>query len=236
MENFYSGNVDGTGSAYVKDGKFVVNKWSIPYDEVARKKLPLFDHMPYNGWTIAHVRAASHGGNTYNNTHPLIKGSWAIAHNGLFREYAIVKALMKDHTFIGQTDSEAAAAMWERVGRAKFIESVDSGVYLFLNKNGQLDIICGSGDLEFQNTKYGVLMASELPYTYGRVQHVERGDFRMSKKGKAFIARWEKKPIYYEYKKKKSKKNSKVEYYSSYNWSEDDDDIKLPKRDDVWMY
>jgi predicted glutamine amidotransferase len=249
------GNTDGTGSVHVKDGKFVVNKWSIPFDEVVEKKLPLFDHMPYNGWTIGHVRAASHGGNTYNNTHPLVKGEWAMAHNGIFQEYAIVKALMTDHTFIGQTDSEAAAALWEKIGRAGFIQAMDSGVFLFLNKNGQLDVVGCSGDLVYQNTKWGVLMASELPHTYRRTINVDSGDFRLSKKGKAFIANFKREPSYenveyyggnekYYWSDKKVKgRKIKIVEGEDVVWSDSfDDEIEAAKAfrstkkdDDIWM-
>jgi predicted glutamine amidotransferase len=194
VKDFYIGNDDGTGSVYVKDGKFVVNKWNQSFEEVVKQKLPLFDHMPYNGWTLAHVRAASHGKNTYENTHPFVKGNFAMVHNGVFHEYAPVKAaLSATHKFKGQTDSEVAAVLWNVIGRRKFIKTMESGVYMFLKRNGRVDVVCKSGgDLVFQNTKYGTVMASELPHTYGRKQTVLEGSFKLGRNGEIIRSNWEK--------------------------------------------
>jgi len=194
VNDFYLGNDDGTGSVYVKDGKFVVNKWNFSFEDVVKKKLPLFDHMPYNGWTLAHVRAASHGGNTMNNTHPFVKGDTAMVHNGIFREYAPVKAaLASTHTFKGQTDSEVAHALYQVAGKEKFAGAVESGVFLFLNRSGRVNVIGKSGgDLVFQKTKYGVIMSSELPRTYRRMQTVMEGVFTLGKNGQIIYSNWEK--------------------------------------------
>jgi len=194
MKDFYFGNDDGTGSVYVKDDKFVVNKWNQSFEEVVKQKLPLFDHMPYAGWTLAHVRAASHGKNTYNNTHPFVKGNFAMVHNGVFHEYAPVKAaLAATHKFKGETDSEVAAVLWNVIGRRKFIKTMESGVYMFLKRNGRVDVVCKSGgDLVFQNTKYGAVMASELPRTYGRQQTVLEGNFKLGRSGEIIRSNWAK--------------------------------------------
>jgi predicted glutamine amidotransferase len=194
MANFYLGNDDGTGSVYVKDGKFIVNKWNISFEEVLKKKLPLFDHMPYNGWTLAHVRAASHGKNTINNTHPFIKGDTAMVHNGIFQEYEPVKAaLSATHTFKGQTDSEVAHALYQVAGKQKFTQAIESGVFMFLNRQGRVNVICKSGgDLVFQKTKQGVVMASELPDSYRRKQTVMEGVFTLGKNGLIIYSNWEK--------------------------------------------
>lgn len=194
VENFYPGNDDGTGSVYVKDGKFIVNKWNFSFEDVVKKKLPMFDHMPYDGWTLAHVRAASHGKNTLNNTHPFVKGQHAMVHNGVFREFAPVKAaLSATHTFRGQTDSEVAAVLYEVAGKEKFAKSIDSGVFMFLNREGRVHVVCkAGGDLVFQKTKLGIVMASELPSTYGRKQSVMEGVFTLGKNGLMIHSNWEK--------------------------------------------
>lgn len=194
VEDFYIGNDDGTGSVYVENGEFKVNKYNFSFEEVMKKKLPLFDHMPYNGWTLAHVRAASHGKKTMNNTHPFIKGDCAMVHNGIFREYAPVKAaLSATHTFDGETDSEVAAVLWQVAGKKKFIKAVDSGVFMFLNRNGQVDVVCNTGgDLTFQRTRQGVVMASSLPDTYRRTQSVLEGHFKLGLNGQIIHSKWEK--------------------------------------------
>lgn len=253
VQNFYVGNDDGTGSVYVKDGKFVVNKWNFSFEEVVKQNLPLFDHMPYDGWTLAHVRAASHGRNTVNNTHPFVKGDHAMIHNGVFREYAPVKAaLAVTHKFEGQTDSEVAAALYEVAGKRKFAKSIDSGVYMFLNIKGRVHVVCkAGGDLVFQKTKKGVVMASELPSTYGRKQTVMEGIFTLGKNGKIIRSNWEKDgpstwirnwseyseygPKRQSWKKSKKKVTVRKDTFDSF----EDEDLtefeKLKGRGYVWM-
>jgi predicted glutamine amidotransferase len=197
IEEFSFGNNDGTGSVYIKDEKFIVNKWPLSFREVIDRRLPLLDHMPHNGWTIAHVRAISHGGKSMSNTHPFIHNNWAMAHNGIFSEYAPVKAVLQKALrvdFKGHTDSEVALQLWEHIGKEQFIKSMSSGVFMFLNKLGQLDVICCSGgDLVFKKTKWGVVLASELNYnTYKRAHTVLEGTFKLSKKGTFIHANWEK--------------------------------------------
>lgn len=190
------GNGDGVGSVYVKDGEFIVNKYPTDYETVAEKKLPLLDHMPYNGWTLVHVRAASHGKNTFNNTHPFVTKDFAMIHNGIFREWRIAKALLQGHTFKGQTDSEVAAHVWEQIGRQKFLEIVSSGVFMVLNRRGQLDVVCCDGnDLSFKRTGKGILLASEFSGRRG-VTEVQQGAFRLSRTGKFLSAKWERRETY----------------------------------------
>ena len=113
LANFYAGNEDGTGSVYVKDGKFVVNKWRYRLETVIKRKFPLLDHMPYDGWTLAHLRAASHGKIRKVNTHPFIRGDWAVVHNGIFSEYKIVKAALSPLTMlVMRISADIPRAVW----------------------------------------------------------------------------------------------------------------------------
>lgn len=163
LERFAKGNGDGTGSVYVKDGKFVVNKWAQPLSRVVNRTL--LSHMPYDGWTVVHLRAASHGGNAMENTHPFIKNKWAVAHNGIWSEYELVKAALKKYvTFEGETDSEVAAHLIATLGPKRFGNLVDfGGVFMNLHLNGELWVVKTSGELEMRYTKYGYLLASTLP-------------------------------------------------------------------------
>ena len=226
MENFYVGNEDGTGSVYVKDGKFVIHKWGLGFETVKKRNLPLFDHMPYPGWTLAHVRAASHGGKTTQNAHPFAKGDWALVHNGIFYDYAPVKAVLSTLTgFDGQTDSEVALAMWNQIGKEKFKKVIGhSGVFMFLKRNGQLKVVCTTGgDLVFQRTKNGILMASELPHEkYKRQNTVLEGEFHLNKSGGMIHEDWEKDiaPIY---SRNWGKRWKTIDY--SYLWDEEKSDF-----------
>ena len=75
-------NTDRTGSAFVLNSQFVIENSANPFTQIIKTK-PFLAHMPYDGWTIAHLRAASHGDNAKENTHPFVVGPWAFIHNGI---------------------------------------------------------------------------------------------------------------------------------------------------------
>lgn len=166
LSRFVASNTDGTGSVYVKDGEFVVNKWPIPLDKALNKSL--LSHMPYDGWTVVHLRAASHGGNKMTNTHPFVKGKWSIVHNGIWSEYDLVKSALKKYvSFEGETDTEVAAQLFADVGPKRFSKLVEfGGVFIGLNLNGDLWVVKTSGDLEMVKTKKGQLLGSTLPEVF----------------------------------------------------------------------
>ena len=164
LAEFERQNKDGTGSVYVKDGKFVVDKWPSAFSDVVKDE-PFLAHMPYNGWTVAHLRAASNGAPLKRNTHPFIAGPWAVAHNGVWSQHDIVRlALSGTIQMKGDTDSEVAAHLWNIAGPKKFAEAMDfNGVFLALKTNGHLWVAKMSGDLEMKALrKNRTLIASEL--------------------------------------------------------------------------
>jgi hypothetical protein len=187
LANFENKNTDGTGSAYVRDGKLIVDRWAKSFSSVAKTK-PLLGHMPYDGWTIAHLRAASHGDNKKENTHPFIIGPWAFIHNGIWSEHNLVRlALSKQVEFEGETDSEVAGHFWDIIGPKKFSETVDfSGVFMGLHRNGNLWVVKTSGDLEIKALKgEKVLLASEFDkQKYERVVESLHGWYQFDKNGK----------------------------------------------------
>lgn len=186
--DFESYNKDGIGSVYVKDNEFIVEKYPKSLSEILKNKVDFLSHMPYNGWTIAHLRAASHGKNTKNNTHPFIVDDWAVVHNGIWSEYNVVKlALEKTIDFKGETDSEVAAHLINMAGPERFSEEVTfGGVYLALNRDGSLYAIKTSGELslfEWKNNK--ALLASELDLErYSGVSEALNGWYKFDKHGK----------------------------------------------------
>jgi Glutamine amidotransferase domain len=188
LSNFENRNIDGTGSAFIRDGEFVVEKWAKPFHKVIKSK-PFLTHMPYNdGWTIVHLRAASHGCNKLENTHPFIVGPWAFIHNGIWSEHNLVRlALSKSVKFEGQTDSEVAGHFWNIVGPKKFAHSVDfGGVFMGLHRNGELWVAKTSGDLQIKALRgEKVLLASELDYTKydGKVEALQ-GWYKFGRDGK----------------------------------------------------
>ena len=167
VSNFVRGNDDGVGTAYLKGKSFVINKFPYSYDQAKREKKALFDHMPYEGWTIAHVRMATHGEHTYANTHPIIRGDVAVVHNGVFSACEMVKAaLHKAVKWQGETDTEVGAYMLDQVGPEGFYKAMycGSGVWMALHRDGHLSVTKLSGDLDYMGTKDGkVFLASEFP-------------------------------------------------------------------------
>ena len=168
LKRMEGSNKDGTGSVYVKDGQFIVNKLPVPLDE-AIVKIPLLDHMPYDGWTVVHMRAATHGGNEVCNTHPFIKGSWAVVHNGVWSDNKVLKAGLPDIKWEGETDSEVAAHLLNVAGPEKFCDVVSGGgVFLALNQSGLLLAIKTSGQLEVapDGRENSNVVASDLAFEW----------------------------------------------------------------------
>lgn len=186
LTNFENGNIDGTGSVFVENGSFVVNKWPKPLKTVI-KHHSFLDHMPYDGWTVAHLRSASHGGNSLHNTHPFVVGPWAIVHNGMWDDYKIVKLAMGDRIkTIGETDSEVAAHLWNQSGPKKFAKTLESGgVFMGLNLNGELWVVKTTGDLEIKAIEDRLLLASDLDYKkYDNCVKAFSGWYRFDSNGK----------------------------------------------------
>lgn len=187
MWNFLKGNTDGTGSIHVKDGQFVTRRYPISLTRVVKEQRVLLGHMPYPGWTVVHVRAASHGSNKVANTHPFIKGKWGVVHNGVWSEYEIAKAALNRLVdFEGDTDTEVAAYVFSAIGPKKFSKLIDfGGVYLGLHQSGDLWAVKTSGDLVKAQTKHGVVLASELPLKYNDAEEeIEEGWIHLGANGK----------------------------------------------------
>lgn len=162
-------NRDGVGSAYVgKDGEFHIVKYDKSLTHVLRRKKPFLTHLPHNGWTIVHMRAASHGSISVVNTHPFEVGDWCVCHNGVWSNYSIASLLMEHLAKIkmkGQTDSEVAANLLNLVGPERFTWELDySGVFLGLKKDGSLHVMKTSGDLEVLERGKQVVISSEFDY------------------------------------------------------------------------
>lgn len=161
--DFQAENKDGVGYAYVEDGEFVVRKYPYSLSKALRKQKDFLRHMPYDGWTIVHLRAGTHGENKIENTHPFVVNDWCICHNGVWSDYKLARAMMKDVPFVGDTDSEVAAHVINHLGPTKFVETVEyGGVYLGLKKDGSLFTIKTTGQLEMVHKNGKVVIASEF--------------------------------------------------------------------------
>jgi predicted glutamine amidotransferase len=197
MEGF---NRDGVGSAYARpDGRFVIKRypWSLRSLLTEHKDRDKFlSHMPHDGWTIVHLRIATHGGIAVQNTHPFTAGEWCVVHNGVWDGHAGARlALSNSIKFRGETDSEVAAHLINIVGPKKFAEGLIDGldyggVFLALNRNGHLWVLKTSGELENLTHKGATLLASSIMVEAPKVKRCLDGWYHYTNKGKLLDKRW----------------------------------------------
>lgn len=200
VTNFVRGNDDGVGEAYVVKGEFKINKYPYSYNEAVTKKDKLFSHMPHDGWTIAHVRLATHGEHTWANTHPFIKGDTAVVHNGTFGMHSLIKAALGTGVkWSGDCDSEVAAYLFNKLGPEEFYKKMYQhySVYLGLKRDGSLAAVkLGHGDLKVWRTEQDTfILASEFPWRlpYWDSKETEEGVLKLDKEGHASNFKFEKK-------------------------------------------
>lgn len=201
VTKFVGGNDDGVGEAYAKDGEFKINKYPYSYQQAVGKGDTLFKHMPYKGWTLAHVRFATHGGNEYKNTHPIVKGNIAVVHNGVFSQANIIRAAMADSVkWTGDTDTEVAAYMLHKHGPEGFYTIMDKyahspGVFLALHRDGSLVAVKCGGDLElFRASNETFILASTFPLgdMYRKSREASNGILKFDPEGHALNFKFDK--------------------------------------------
>jgi len=199
LRSFAAYNEDGVGYVFSNHNKFNVVKSPKSFTKVLRRNHNFLEHMPYDGWTVAHLRAASHGVNVEENTHPFVAGAWAVVHNGIWSEYSAVKLALENRVkFKGETDSEVAAYLLAIAGPKKFAATIDGGgVFLALHRSGNLHVAKTSGDLSFFPWKEKILLASELPMLkYREAKEAQLGWF-MFNSGGQLVKRKNRIPSYF---------------------------------------
>lgn len=209
LKDFERSNTDGVGYTYIKDGKFNIRKWPTSLSKVVNRNKNFLVHMDGNqtSWTIVHLRAATHGHNSYENTHPFIVGGWAICHNGVWSDHKIARLVLeKTNKFYGETDSEVAANLINLIGPKKFAEEIDfGGVYLALNADGSLWAVKTSGQLAISQMENGKnILASDFPAGYNTIEALN-GWYNFDNNG-----------AYVKHKNKENWSNGFTKYHKTY--------------------
>ena len=140
-------NPHGWGFAFIKNGKWELMKEprSLELENVKNEQFQF-----KSKFVVGHVRRASCGKKTHQNTHPFQRGQWIFAHNGTVRpiknntEFVLTKFHPE-----GQTDSEYAFCyLLEKIGsekdtgKIKAILETESGK---IKRNGYFNfLLCNS--------------------------------------------------------------------------------------------
>lgn len=117
-------HADGWGIACYENGAPVVERRSLAaHDDITFSETA---ERIYAKTVVAHVRRATVGAISPENTHPFRFGRWVFAHNGTLTAFEAIRAKMESETLpevqkgrLGQTDSEQAF-LWllSRIARA----------------------------------------------------------------------------------------------------------------------
>lgn len=188
LRHFCGKNVDGVGYVQVVNGGLRVRKWPRSLHWAIRNT-DFLQTVPHDGWTLIHLRAASHGSNVRRNTHPFVVGDRAVVHNGVWMDYNLSKLLLASQGTIikGETDTEVGANVLNIIGPQKFASEVTGGgVFMALNRDGSLEVAQTSGDLVVHKYDCGkVLVSSELDeQKYPDAKDTVHGYMEFSKDGK----------------------------------------------------
>lgn len=181
IHNMKGGNSDGFGSVHVMNGKFIVDKSPEDFSKLAVEGNNLLSHMPYDGWTVAHVRAVSYGKKCLENTHPFVHGDYALVHNGTWvNSFWVRNALNWGDTKVkweGNTDSEVMCWMMNKLGPLELYSYLaadhTSAAILSLDLVGNLWAIrtLPTADMELCCFEPGkVTVASDIKYEHHPVK------------------------------------------------------------------
>jgi glucosamine--fructose-6-phosphate aminotransferase (isomerizing) len=87
---------------------------------------------------IGHTRWATHGQPSENNAHPHKAGDIYLVHNGIIENYKELKAELKNHKFVTQTDTEILAALIDSLysKTTKLVDAVTQALQLVVGTYG----------------------------------------------------------------------------------------------------
>lgn len=159
--SFTEDNPDGWGYAFFNNGEWQLFKQSLDVDKVLRIGFKtLSTHEIFGKTLISHIRYATHGESSYENTHPfdydLFDYRWVFAHYGHLRLYRQIVDRGEFFKAKGDTDSEDAFCFIleeiRKMGRKdniKELAAVIEKAAADLSKQGGLNFLLSHGDTLF---------------------------------------------------------------------------------------
>ena len=159
--SFTEKSPDGWGYAFFKEGEWQLFKQSLDMEKILRiDTKTLTPHIITGKTFVSHIRFATHGSISYENTHPfdreLFEKRWIFAHHGHLRIYRSIVESQEFFKPTGDTDSEAAfcSIMEElrRIGRqesSKIIAQTVERIALDLSRQGGLNFILSDGETTY---------------------------------------------------------------------------------------
>ncbi len=159
--SFTEDNPDGWGYAFFNNEEWQLFKQSLDVDKVLRIGFKtLSTHEIFGKTFISHIRYATHGESSYENTHPfdfdLFDYRWVFAHYGHLRLYRQIVDRNEFFKAKGDTDSEAAFCYIleeiRKMGRKdniKELATVIENAAAELSKQGGLNFLLSHGDTLF---------------------------------------------------------------------------------------
>lgn len=126
---------DSAGIVTVDDGRAMLcrSKGKVAELETLVNKNPSKDKIG-----IGHTRWATHGEPSELNAHPHKAGDIYLVHNGIIENYKELKAELKNHKFISQTDTEVLAALIDSFygSNIKLVDAVTQALKLVVGTYG----------------------------------------------------------------------------------------------------
>jgi len=159
--SFTEESPDGWGYAFFKNDDWQLFKQSLDMEKILRIATRTLTPHNFSGKTfISHIRFATHGQISYENTHPfdreLFDKRWVFAHHGHLRLYRHIIDSLEFFKPSGDTDSESAfcAIMEElrRLGKkdsSKEIAQTIEKEAIELSKQGGINFILSDGEIAY---------------------------------------------------------------------------------------
>ncbi len=195
IENLEYRGYDSFGCAFDSSGKIAIKKDAGRVKDVL-SKYPI--DQVYSNRGIFHTRWATHGAVNRVNAHPLTDctGEIAVVHNGIIENLDELKAMLKNHKFVSDTDTEVISHLIEEeVSKGSSMESAvksttaklvgSSSFAVLSSRDNSVYAVKKGAPLVLGLAKSGTFVSSDVPsflkYT-NKVVFLHDGDVAVLKK------------------------------------------------------